>query len=452
MAIRQYIGARYTPKFMGTYDNTQSYEALSVVDNGSGTSYINGKPAPAGTPLTDTNYWHIYGASSGAIINLQNQIGNLTDLDTTDKDNLVDAINENVSELQKIPTKRKYVLVGDSFGCGIIGGGQPWTTGWINYFDNLFSGDVFFYDPEGDQSFEGSSAFTTTSDKNFIGQLNYVYDHKLGSTDPELITDIVVLGGSNESTTNANTIALAIDTFCARARELFPNANIAIACIGLDSRTMVKNNVFSGYLIGAQRNGCAFYKELLNLGSNKDYDSGYGHWTESGYQYYNPIIAECIVAGKTHYGWYNTYNLALGPDVSIDGTITFILVVQVTEKGVSVRVIDSTRYRGWVVKNAKTYSGGTLSVVAFTLSEKVYTAIQNGAIVDSTAIAFNNSTGMLDTHAVTFAITFDAGGSPTNHELLFTFFPRIAYGSNTDIAWSWSGTALHPVPITQSTD
>ena len=72
--MSQYIGARYVPKFMGTYDATQSYENMSVVDNGMGTSYISKIPVPAGTPLTDTDYWALYGASNGAIINLQNQI------------------------------------------------------------------------------------------------------------------------------------------------------------------------------------------------------------------------------------------------------------------------------------------------------------------------------------------------------------------------------------------
>lgn len=72
--MRQYTGARYMPKFMGNYDPTQEYEALSVVDNGLGTSYICGKPTPAGTPLTNLIYWHVYGSTSGAIINLQNQI------------------------------------------------------------------------------------------------------------------------------------------------------------------------------------------------------------------------------------------------------------------------------------------------------------------------------------------------------------------------------------------
>lgn len=84
---RQYIGARYVPKFMGTYDPTQLYEALSVVDNGSGTSYISKVPVPVGTPLTDSDYWAIYGASSGAIINLQAQVDVLkTDMLTAQSD------------------------------------------------------------------------------------------------------------------------------------------------------------------------------------------------------------------------------------------------------------------------------------------------------------------------------------------------------------------------------
>lgn len=85
MAIREYIGARYVPRFMETYNASQVYEALDVVDNGLGTSYIAKVPTPAGTPLTDTNFWAVYGASSGAIINLQNQI---------------DTINSNVTTLQ----------------------------------------------------------------------------------------------------------------------------------------------------------------------------------------------------------------------------------------------------------------------------------------------------------------------------------------------------------------
>lgn len=83
MAVHTYVGARYVPRFTGTYDATQIYEALDVVDNGLGTSYIAKKIVPAGTPLTDTDYWAIYGASSGAIINLQDQINEITNVVVT---------------------------------------------------------------------------------------------------------------------------------------------------------------------------------------------------------------------------------------------------------------------------------------------------------------------------------------------------------------------------------
>lgn len=111
----QYIGARYVPRFMGTFDPTQAYENLDVVDNGLGTSYISRTMTPPGTSLTDTTYWALYGASNGAIINLQNQIGDLSDLATTDQSNLVNAINELDSENQALANKtiHQYNTIAD---------------------------------------------------------------------------------------------------------------------------------------------------------------------------------------------------------------------------------------------------------------------------------------------------------------------------------------------------
>lgn len=90
MAIRQYIGARYVPRFRDSFDPTQEYETLDVVDNGGGTSYIARKPVPVGTPLNNSEYWALYGSTSGAVIALQNQVNGMqtqmngmsTDLDS----------------------------------------------------------------------------------------------------------------------------------------------------------------------------------------------------------------------------------------------------------------------------------------------------------------------------------------------------------------------------------
>ena len=116
MAVREYIGARYVPRFLGTFDASHEYEVLDVVDNGLGTTYILKKPAPVGTPVTDSDYWALYGASSGAIINLQNQIGSLASLTTTDKDNLVDAINEVNGDISSALKKSKFFVFPEDYG------------------------------------------------------------------------------------------------------------------------------------------------------------------------------------------------------------------------------------------------------------------------------------------------------------------------------------------------
>ena len=56
MALKKYIGARYTPKFMGAWDAQTVYAALSVV-YANEQSYVSRKTVPAGTKLTNTEYW-----------------------------------------------------------------------------------------------------------------------------------------------------------------------------------------------------------------------------------------------------------------------------------------------------------------------------------------------------------------------------------------------------------
>lgn len=59
---RQYIGARYVPKFAEPveWDKLRSYEGLTVVTY-AGTSYTSKKPVPAGVELNNTEYWVVTG-------------------------------------------------------------------------------------------------------------------------------------------------------------------------------------------------------------------------------------------------------------------------------------------------------------------------------------------------------------------------------------------------------
>lgn len=74
---RQYIGARYVPKFFSgvngsnEWDNRVGYEPLTVVTY-LGNSYTSKKPVPIGVDITDKDYWCLTG-------NYNAQIGMLTD-------------------------------------------------------------------------------------------------------------------------------------------------------------------------------------------------------------------------------------------------------------------------------------------------------------------------------------------------------------------------------------
>jgi hypothetical protein len=56
MAIKKYIGARYAPKFMGAWDKSSEYAALSVVYTND-KSYVSRKTVPANTEITNTEFW-----------------------------------------------------------------------------------------------------------------------------------------------------------------------------------------------------------------------------------------------------------------------------------------------------------------------------------------------------------------------------------------------------------
>lgn len=85
---RQYIGARYVPKFADPieWDNLRSYEAMEIVTY-LGTSYTSKKPVPVGVELNNSEYWVVTGNYNAQFEDLKktvynNIVYNPTTLDT----------------------------------------------------------------------------------------------------------------------------------------------------------------------------------------------------------------------------------------------------------------------------------------------------------------------------------------------------------------------------------
>lgn len=75
-----YVGARYIPRIMGEYNNETAYEALDIVTSG-GVGYISRQPVPAGTAVTNKEYWAMWGSGNAAIDSLTQRVAtNETDI------------------------------------------------------------------------------------------------------------------------------------------------------------------------------------------------------------------------------------------------------------------------------------------------------------------------------------------------------------------------------------
>lgn len=73
MTVREYIGARYVPLFMGDWDNTNTYEPLSIVSN-EGNSYTSRQYVPTGIDISNEAYWAETGNYNAQVEAYRNEV------------------------------------------------------------------------------------------------------------------------------------------------------------------------------------------------------------------------------------------------------------------------------------------------------------------------------------------------------------------------------------------
>ena len=117
MTVREYIGARYVPLYMGDWDNTKTYEPLSIVGY-QGDSYTSLQYVPTGIEITNEAYWAVTGNYNAQIEEYRREtrnIGNalpITDFDSTDTvKSYIDDIAEvlPISDFDSINTVKSYI-------------------------------------------------------------------------------------------------------------------------------------------------------------------------------------------------------------------------------------------------------------------------------------------------------------------------------------------------------
>lgn len=88
------VGARYIPRIMGEYNNETAYEALDIVTSG-GVGYISRQPVPAGTAVTNKEYWAMWG-SGNAVIDALTQRVSTNENDISSLETALQQTNQNL--------------------------------------------------------------------------------------------------------------------------------------------------------------------------------------------------------------------------------------------------------------------------------------------------------------------------------------------------------------------
>ena len=214
---RQYIGARYVPKFYegsnGTeWDANHIYEALTIVTY-LGNSYTSKKSVPAsvGNPMENPTYWAATGNYNAQVEEYREEVADALE-------EVADAVEE-VERL--VNPDRRIIVISDSYGLG-----RNDTTAFTTYLQQylgLTSSDYYTWS-------EGSMGFNRTGDMGHVAQ-TLLAAHVADVTNPETITDVMFAMGANDILATSGLLD-AITDCVAYAKTQFVNAKIHIAFIG----------------------------------------------------------------------------------------------------------------------------------------------------------------------------------------------------------------------------
>lgn len=245
MAVTQYIGARYVPKFYengnGTADwtsNTQ-YEPLTIVTR-NGNSYTSKKyvPASVGAPENNSAYWASTGIYNSQVEEYRQEVAAvsaaLTDLETD--------LNTELYSTKPVGMK-KTIIISDSYGVRESGRMINTLVSKCDLAGNYWSSAI------------GSTGFAHASEgQTFLTMFNSLVSG-LSADQLNDVTHVIVVGGANDTLETESAVSSAISTFYNRAREVCPNAIVYIGFIG------VKFDWTVGYKYG---NMSAVYRRTAN--------------------------------------------------------------------------------------------------------------------------------------------------------------------------------------------
>lgn len=225
--MKQYIGARYVPILFNNNGSNEwianyHYEPLTIVTYNM-VSYTSSKDVPAtvGNPAENPDYWVATGNFNGFIGQLQNDIVQLQ------------------NNIMGVTHKKKYIIIGDSY----VFRNNYLLSNTVAQIMGLNSNELYVA-AQGGARWKGDEPL-------YLSLLQ-----SLNITNPEEITDILVLGGVNDITIdNPQQIVEAMQRFSAYVSQTYPNAYIHVGFISRYKNVENQKNMITSLLYSYEYTG-----------------------------------------------------------------------------------------------------------------------------------------------------------------------------------------------------
>lgn len=247
MANNVYIGNRYVPVFADPveWDSLRAYENLTIVTY-QGTSYTSRKNVPAGTALSNSEYWVPTGNYNAQVELYRQEVEELDGDVTTLSGNVstlsgtvqtlstsVSGLNDRVSVLED----DIVICIGDSYLQGYTTGGT--IKSWGGYLQDYLGldNDHFKMYYNGGDAF-GNGGYGTLLN-NAIAALSAAQKLK--------VKHVIVGGNWNDVSYDLTTIQNAMSTFKTTCKSAFPNAELFVIPFGWCCQELLPNPSTTAY-------------------------------------------------------------------------------------------------------------------------------------------------------------------------------------------------------------
>ncbi len=214
MTVREYVGARYVPLFMGDWSSAVSYEPLSIVSH-QGDSYTSKQYVPTGKQITDEQYWAKTGNYNAQVEAYRQEVQTF-DGRITDAQGDVDALESYIGKFED-----DIVIIGDSWS-------EPYSarhsTTWTRWLGDYTKADIHNY------ARGGSTVSGSPGNWNFNGNFRGQVDAVIADTSftHSKVGLIIIEGGVNDyrGGLSYNTVVDSFNSHISRLHAEFPKARI----------------------------------------------------------------------------------------------------------------------------------------------------------------------------------------------------------------------------------